>query len=79
MRYLTLPAALLLVPLVGCGSPEFKEFNSPEGKFTVLMPGTPEKKSQAAQGITLNLYGMNVRNGAYAAGYADLPPTSLTT
>jgi hypothetical protein len=75
MRYLTLPVlALLLVPLAGCGSVEFKEFNSPEGKFSVLMPPNPERKTQAAGKLNLVMYGVNVRNGAYAVGYTDVPP-----
>jgi len=75
MRLAPVTFFLVVVTTVGCGgSPNFTEFSSPEGKFTILMPGTPEKKTQDALGLKLVMYGANVRNGAYAAGYADIPP-----
>jgi hypothetical protein len=73
-RLILLAMPVVLLSSAGCGSLDFKEFSPPEGKFTILMPGTPEKKSQALQGFTLVMYGVNVRNGAYAVGYADIPP-----
>ncbi len=73
-RLLPLAMVSLLVLPAGCGKIEFKDFTSPEGKFTILMPGTPEKKTQTIHNMMLVMYGMNVKNGAYAAGYADIPP-----
>ena len=68
----TLAAAVLM--LAGCDKPNFKEFTAKDGKFSILMPGEPEKKTQKILNIDLIMYGRNVRNGAYAAGYADIPP-----
>jgi hypothetical protein len=82
MRKLSLFAtAVLLLPLAGCSKVDFQEFTSPEGKFSILMPGTPEKKTQTTLGLTVVMFGKEVRNGAYAVGYADIPsgvPTSLS-
>jgi hypothetical protein len=75
-----LAAATLLLPLVGCNKVDFKEFSSSEGKFTILMPADPEKKTQTVMGMTVVMYGKNVNKGAYAVGYADIPagrPISL--
>jgi|SRR5262245_35466405 len=82
MRNLMLFATtVMLLPLAGCNRVEFQEFSSPEGKFSILMPGTPEKKTQTTMGMTVVMFGKDVRNGAYAVGYADIPrnvPTSLS-
>src|SRR4051794_36985619 len=51
----------------------FQEFAPPEGRFTVLMPGTPERKDLKVLDLTCVGYGLNVNNGAYAVGYLDLP------
>lgn len=75
-----LTAAFFLCFLSGCGGVEFKEFTSPEGKFSILMPANPEKKTQDVLGQTMVAYGKNVRNGAYVVGYFDVPagvPVSL--
>jgi hypothetical protein len=68
----TLAAVVLM--LGGCNKLNFKEFTSQDGKFSILMPGDPEKKTQKILKIDLVMYGKNVRNGAYAVGYADIPP-----
>ncbi len=74
MRKLTLIAMLSLLPaLAGCGKPEFKDFSAADGKFTVLMPGTPQRKTQSVSGLNLVMYATEVKNGAYGVGYADLP------
>jgi hypothetical protein len=75
MRYLPcFPVALILLTAVGCGKPEFKEFKSSDGGFSVLMPGNPEKKEIPVMDLKTTAYGVNVRNGAYAVGYMDVPP-----
>src|SRR5438093_1125700 len=66
-------AAAVLV-LAGCNKLDFKEFTSKEGKFSILMPGEPERKTTKIFNIDLVMYGIDVRNGAYAVGYADFPP-----
>src|SRR5262245_46720368 len=74
MRRLILGAlGLAVLTLASCNKLNFKEFTSQEGKFSILMPGEPERKSQRILNIELVMYGLDVRNGAYAAGYADLP------
>jgi hypothetical protein len=68
-----LPTAAGLLLAVGCGS-SWKEFSSPEGKFTVSMPGTPKKQTQNQGGLTTNAFAVEVKNGAYLVSYSDLPP-----
>lgn len=64
--------ALALVP--GCGKTEFKEFTSPEGKFSILMPGDPERKTQDLLGKQLIFFSKNLRHGSYGVGFLDIPP-----
>jgi hypothetical protein len=59
--------------LSGCGKPEFKEFTSTEGRFKVLMPGTPTEKTETASGVTMKIFSVEGRNGAYAVAFADMP------
>lgn len=54
------------------------EFASPEGKFSVLLPGTPEKRDQRFKGpggnTTLHNFVVDLKDdGAYTVGYLDLP------
>jgi hypothetical protein len=75
MRRVTTGAvALVLFALAGCGSLEFQEFTPAEGGFTVLMPGKPERKESFILGTKFVAYGLNVRNGGYAAGFGELRP-----
>jgi hypothetical protein len=81
MRKRTSVTIIALCILLGCSSGkktttpvEFKEFSAPDGKFSVLMPGTPEKKTQTIQGMRLVMYGVDVKDGAYVVGYADPQP-----
>src|SRR5689334_13577203 len=73
-KWIPLTLAALLLPLSGCNKLSFKEFAPPEGKFSILMPGTPDKKTQSVMGMTVVGYGVDVRNGAFAVFYADIPP-----
>jgi len=54
-------------------SNEFKEFASAEGRFKVLMPGTPKEESQAAAGTNMKTYSLTEKEGAYMVAFADLP------
>jgi hypothetical protein len=78
MRYLLRLAAVvvLLVPL-GCGQLNWQEFSSPEGQFSVLMPGTPKAESRQQGPLTVKAWGVEVRNAAYMASTTDLPPGGL--
>jgi hypothetical protein len=73
------PALLLLLPLACSGTITWTDYSSPEGKYSVLMPsGTPKDEVRTgANGLTIKAHGVEVRNGAYLAAYADLP--ALTT
>jgi hypothetical protein len=62
-----------LLLLVGCGQPEFKEFASAEGKFTVSLPGTPEEKTEPVAGTTMTIYFLVVGARAYAVSFMELP------
>src|SRR5262249_457403 len=72
----TLAAVVLM--LAGCNKLNFKEFTSEEGKFSILMPGDPERKTQRIRGLEMVMYGMNVKNGAYVVGYMDAPGRPLS-
>jgi len=74
MKRLSLMVVGGLLILSGCSGSTPKEFSDTEGKFTVMMPGKPDKKVQQAHGLTLTMFGSNVSNGAFAIGYADVPP-----
>ena len=60
----------------GCGKLNWKELSSPEGKFTVDLPGEPKKQSQTLPGtaITMHMYMVELSGGAYGVAYAELPP-----
>jgi hypothetical protein len=57
--------------------PEWEEFLSEEGRFSVLMPGTPQKQSQILDTkvgkIQFNQYQsiLELRNVGYSVGYGD--------
>jgi hypothetical protein len=55
------------------GAPPFSEFSSKEGKFAILMPGTPEKKTKFVNGVTQITYGTSFNNCVYSVSYADMP------
>jgi hypothetical protein len=67
MRICLLFLTVFLV--AGCGS-EMKEF-SPDGSFTVLMPGSPKYESQQVLGMTTETYGVEERGGFYALEITD--------
>jgi hypothetical protein len=62
--------------LVGCEA-KLKQFESEKGRFSIMMPGTPEEMQQilnTAEGkITLYAYVVERSDIAYVAGYADFP------
>jgi hypothetical protein len=73
-RRLLILLLLFLVPvaiLLASGT-SFTPFTSAEGKFTVLMPGEPEKKTKTARGVKYIAYGASVSEGVFAVGYSDL-------
>jgi hypothetical protein len=75
MRAFGLVVGLGCLLSAGCVKPvEWKEYTSAEGRFSVLLPGTPKEGTRAQAGLTVKSYGVEVKNGAYAALYTDLPP-----
>ena len=72
MRKLLLALGLFGLLLPGCAA-SFSEFSPPDGKFSILMPGTPEKKTKIAKGLKNITYGADAGNNAYSVSYADLP------
>ncbi|VTR90919.1 Uncharacterized protein OS=Chthoniobacter flavus Ellin428 GN=CfE428DRAFT_3014 PE=4 SV=1 [Gemmata massiliana] len=77
MRTLTaLFALVFLSPLVGCGKRElkdFRQFTSPDGKYTVLMPGTPYTEVRNEYGFQLTTHAVEVWGEGYAVSSADIP------
>jgi hypothetical protein len=55
------------------GGAGLKEFVSPEGKFRVMMPGTPVRQQQRLGPMTIAMYSLQNSNGAYMVGYVDVP------
>jgi hypothetical protein len=73
---------LLATVLVGCGKPsrEWKSLSDSQGKFTVEMPGTPEKASHdmpiKSGTMTFNSYIVDMPEKAkfFMVCYVDYPP-----
>lgn len=77
MKAKLLGFAILGMILLGCQQNVWKEFRSPEGQFSLLMPGIPEKGMDrvntpigALEGHTFSVEQNEVR---YRVGYADYP------
>jgi hypothetical protein len=70
---ITILALLALVFVTGCGTPEFRDFSSPEGRFKVQMPGDPQVQSQTTAGIEAKLFVLDAGSHAYTVAYSDLP------
>jgi hypothetical protein len=62
-----------LLILCGADKPDFEEFASKEGRFKVLMPGTPKESTEEVRGITLNSFTLKEADGFYGVVYADMP------
>jgi len=71
-------AAAVLVALAAC-SPEldWREFTSPEGQFTVMLPARPTRESRelvlAGAKVRMQMVTAQVSGTAFGVGYADLP------
>jgi hypothetical protein len=50
-----------------------KEFVCAEGKFRVMLPGTPREQTQRVAGITMKMFMVEQGGGAYMAAFADVP------
>jgi hypothetical protein len=76
---------LLTVLFVGCTSKpaELQQFNSTEGGFSILLPGTPkyavETVDSAAGPLVVNTYMVDGFDKAYGVMYTDYPDAVLET
>ena len=57
---------------------DWREFTSPEGRFTVMLPGKPARESRelvlAGNPTTMHMVAAHAPEMAFGVGYADLPP-----
>jgi hypothetical protein len=58
--------------LSGCAQ-EFKDFAPAGAGFKVQLPGTPKEQVENASGLTIKLYVLEQRNGAYFCSATELP------
>jgi hypothetical protein len=70
-------AAVLLALLAGCQWLKWKEFTSPEGRFSVRMPGTPTDQAQKINSpvgtIELHVFVVEQSGAQYLVAYNDYP------
>lgn len=62
----------LLTFLWSKGSEPLAEFTSKEGKFSVVMPGTPEKMMKIVNGEARFIHTATADNREYSVAYSDL-------
>jgi len=83
MRWLRTSGALLALAAalaVAACYPEldWREFASPEGRFTVMLPSKPARESRelvlAGSSTTMHMVSAHAPEMAFGVGYADLPP-----
>ena len=57
---------------------DWREFTSPEGRFTVMLPSKPARESRelvlAGSPTTMHMVSAHATEMAFGVGYADLPP-----
>src|SRR5882762_8352189 len=64
--------------------PDWREFRSTQGRFSVLMPGTPQEQTEVKEfpevgrGET-HLFVLGSESGVYGAAYLDLPGLARQT
>jgi hypothetical protein len=73
---LLLVAATLMFPLAGCGNKSgLKTFTSKEGKFSILMPGTPKMDvTPLAPGFDATHYTSNTKDPVYMVSFGPVNP-----
>ena len=73
---LTVAAAVLLAACYA--ELDWREFNSPDGRFTVMLPSKPARESRelvlAGGRTTMHMVSAHAPEMAFGVGYADLPP-----
>jgi hypothetical protein len=67
--------------LPGQTAAEWRDFTSPDGSFTIALPGDPIEKKEttktAAGNMDMHLFTLDLRNISYAVIYTDFPPAFL--
>ncbi len=83
LRLLIVSVVLFAAALACSTSPDLKQFNSVEGRFSVMFPGDPKTTTQtvptAVGDITLTMYTASTSDGAYFVGYADYPADAVAS
>jgi hypothetical protein len=69
----TLILLLLSLLMTGCSEPAWPEFNSEEGRFTVLMPGTPTEGIDDESPMVFHRFMVTHEADSYMVSYGDLP------
>ena len=68
---------LMLTLLAACGGGSWKEFNSAEGAFSILMPKNPSLETQMVNTpigpIEIQFFSAELADTAYVVGYSDYP------
>ena len=81
MKSKWLVLAISLLVLAGCHKPNWQDFSSAEGRFSVLMPGTPKDKSQTENTplgpITTHISIYSDNDSAFAVSYTEYPPSLM--
>lgn len=76
-KWLVLVLSLSVALLAGCQKFSWKDFSSPEGKFSVLMPGTPQNHTQALNTpigpVTTYAFVYSNKDAAFGVSYTDYP------
>lgn len=76
-RMLMLVSLSLLFILQGCivapTQPDWSEFTSEEGRFSIQMPGKPTEKKSPVGGVEAHSFSGNTKNEAVEVVYADFP------
>lgn len=73
----TLLAASALLVLAGAVAAQDKKFESREGKYAVLFPGTPTTESKSVGDLTLNTTSSDAKGVGYMVIHADLPADTV--
>jgi hypothetical protein len=77
----TILALAVALALAACYSElDWREFTSPEGGFTVMLPSKPARESRelvlAGSPATMHMISAHAPEMAFGVGYADLPPST---
>jgi hypothetical protein len=66
-------AAVVLVATAGCGQ-DWQTQSSPDGKYSINMPGSPRKETRNLGTIGFNALVSEQSDGVYMVAYSDIPP-----